>query len=168
MAATTRLGTSLVRAGLVLVILASGCRDGPGRDDPNVGIYAAAIQWLVDDRHGNAGVASGPESVYVEAIGDERISLEVQAGVVERLEDVAKVRFIDAPGDPVRREGLLVGLGPVRPGEGSGVLLYAHRYADADDVVAYELVMERAEGRWQVAGRPEPVSLRNRARTAPG
>jgi hypothetical protein len=177
MAATTRLGTSLVRAGLVLVILASGCRDGPGRDDPNVGIYAAAIQWLVDDRHGNAGVASGPESVYVEAIGDERISLEVQAGVVERLEDVAKVRFIDAreeaidisaPGDPVRREGLLVGLGPVRPGEGSGVLLYAHRYADADDVVAYELVLERAEGRWQVAGRPEPVSLRNRARTAPG
>lgn len=177
MAATTTLRSRLLSAGLTLAVLASGCGGEPRRDDPEVGIYAAAIRWLVEDRWGDA---EGPfeEPVYVETIGaDEDIPLEIQAGVVERLEDFATVRFIDAreeavetskPRDPIRGEGLLVGLGPVPPGQGTPVRLYADRYTDVEDVVAYELVIERAEGGWRVAGRPEPVNVRNRAPTPHG
>ena len=173
MAATTTLRSGLLRAGLTLAVLASGCGDEAASDEPDVGVYTAAIRWLVDDRRGDD---RGPfeETIYVETAGAEDVPLAVQAGVVERLEDFATVRFIDAreeavdtsdPGDPVRGEGLLVGLGSIRPGEGSRVGLYADRYTDADDVVAYNLVIERADGRWRVAGRPERVSVRNRATT---
>ncbi len=62
-------------------------------------------------------------TVYVEPLGDGFvIDLAVQAGVVKNLTPVAEVRFIDnrveavqtdEPGQPVKANGMLVGLGPL-------------------------------------------------------
>ena len=147
MARTTMRRSRLLFAGLSLLMPMSGCGNGSAREEPGVGIYAAAIGWFVDEHAGVGRGRSFEETVYVEAVGDADISLEVQAGVVERLEDFVTVRFIDSreeavdtskPGDPVRGGGLLIGLGSVPPSDGSPMRLYADRYADAENVVAYQ------------------------------
>lgn len=171
MTLATTLRTRFLGVGLILVALASGCGDGPAGDEREVGIYSAAIRWLVDQGGGDEGGTVFEETVYVEAVGDEDIPLSVQAAVVARLEDFARVRFIDArdeaidtaePGDPVRGGGLLIGLGPVRPRDGSPVRLYADRYAKAEHEVAYDLSLEPAGDRWRVVGPPERVTVRER------
>jgi hypothetical protein len=161
----------LLAAALLLI----GCSgDTSTRDESVAEIYAVAIQWLLDD----GGVAAGTtdERVFIEAVGDEPIPLEVQADVVNRLEDSMVVRFIDArdeaidtsmPGDPVREGGFLIGLELMTDAERQPVHLYADRYRDVRHVVAYELALDRRGGDWQVTGTPERVSVDD-ARRAPG
>ena len=158
-------------AAIVLI----GCSGDTSTHDESVAeIYATAIQWLLDD--GDVAAGTTDVRVFIEASGDEPIPLEVQAGVVNRLEDSMAVRFIDArdeaidtsePGDPVREDGFLIGLGPITDTERVPVGLYADRYRDVRDIVAYELALDRRGGDWQVTGTPERVPV-DAARRPPG
>jgi len=163
----TRLHATLLRAGVTAAVVVSGCGDGGSRQDESVAeIYSAAIRWLVDD--GRDARPSAFDRVFIEAVDEEAIPLVVQTEVVSRLEDAIAVRFIDAreeaidtsePGDPVRDDSVLIGLGPVRDVEHQPLRVYADRYLNVRDVVAYEIGLEQTDGRWQVAGEPRRVPV---------
>jgi len=159
----------VLRLGLVAAVLFGGCRDGTSAEEGSIaGLYSAAVRWLVEEA--NEGESPAPERVFIEAVGEEGIPLEVQAEVVSQLKDVISVRFIDAreeaividePGDPIRDGGVLLGLGDVTDIDRSPVRLYADRYRDVYDVVAYELLFDRRGGTWQVTGEPREVPVEN-------
>lgn len=153
--------------GVGAVTLSGGCGADTSVEDGSIaGLYSAAVRWLVEEA--NEGEAPAPERAFIEAVGEERIPLEVQAEVVSQLKDVMPVRFIDAreeaivleePGDPIRDGGVLLGLGEVTDIDRSPVRLYVDRYRDVYDVVAYELLLERRGGTWQVTGEPRTVPV---------
>lgn len=147
----------------------SGCGNSStsAERDEDVAIHAAAIRWLLDDAGGPAALRH--RTVYVDAL-DGVLPLDVQAALVERFDDVATIRFVDAatdeaidtaePGDPVRADGLLVRLGRVRTETDQRVRLYGERYRDVDHVVAYDLVLGRAGESWRVVSGPARVKVR--------
>jgi len=162
--------TALVRAGLcALVLVPGGCGD-QGTSGDEVAVYSAAIRWLVNSpRNEDRGAVD--RTVYVEAVVDH-IQLEVQVGLLKALEDLARLRFIDdpreavdtaQPGAPVRGNGLLVGLGAVTATTPDHVNVYVDLYRNRDQVVAYELVLDRTHGRWRVVGTPDPTTVRAHA-----
>lgn len=152
---------------LVAALLACGaCRNGDeaeGQDAP-AEIYSAILSQLVAER-GPIPTTEGRDDdelppLFVEPLGTGYvIDLTVQADVVERLETVADVRFIDnrmeaveddEPGKPVRDGGMLVGLGPLLDSTDGRRTVQVQRYLDAahyDDVVA--TVTATSEG-WAV------------------
>jgi len=152
--------------GLFGVVLAGGCAGGTSAEDGSVAAaYQVAVEWLVEEG-GDPG-APLPERVFIEAVGEDGIPLEVQAELVNELQDLMAVRFIDAreeaieltePGDPIREGGVLLGLGDV-DADRSPVRLYADRYRDVHDVVAYELLLERRGRTWRLAEEPREVPV---------
>jgi hypothetical protein len=164
--ATLQLRSTLLRAGCCSAIVLSGCGGGSVEDGSVADVYGAAVRWLVEEV-GDAD-RPDPERVFLEATGEDAIPLEVQVEVINRLEDDMAVRFIDTreeaveasePGDPIRDAGVLIGLGPVTDIDRPPVRLHVDRYRNVRDVVAYELVLERRAGDWQVAGEPEPLPV---------
>ena len=159
----------LLGGAIAAAVALAGCGDDTSaRDQATAEIYTTVIRWMVADA-GEAS-ASAEDKVFVETAGDERIALAVQADVVGRLEDAMEVRFIDTReeavetsevADPVRDGGVLIGLGTLRDIERSSVHVYADRYRDLRDVVAYEIILERSGGRWQVTGDPARVEVRD-------
>lgn len=173
--ATTLLRSALLRAGIAAAVVLTGCGDGTSaRDEAEVEIYVAAIRWLVGNEPDVQAAAQ--ERLFIEAAGEEAIPLGVQAELVTRLEDEGElaVRFIDTreeaidtlePADPVRDDGVLIGLGPLPDIARTPVRLYAERYREVRDVVAYEIVLERRDGRWQVTGEPQRVRVEDEDQT---
>lgn len=165
---------TIFRAWLTVAVLLAGCGQGTDRREDAAGeIYAAAIRWLVDDAR-PAGPTTG-ERVFVEAVDGAVIPLPVQVDVVNRLEETLAVRFIDSrqeaidtalPGDPVREEGILVGLGAVVNAENPPVSLYGDRYRDIRDVVAYGLILDQGPQGWEVTGEPHRLPVVERPRSA--
>jgi hypothetical protein len=158
--ATLQLRWTLLRAACCAAVVLSGCSGSTTEEHGSVAdVYGTAVRWLVDD----VGDAERPEPerVFLEATGEDAIPLEVQVEVINRLEADMAVRFIDTreeaveatePGDPIRDEGILIGLGPVNDIERSPVRLQVDRYRNVQDVVAYELTLERRGGNWRVTG----------------
>ena len=154
MAVTSTLRSACVSGAIALVALAPGCADGTSSPvGPKIGIYSAAIRWILRPPAGSNDPPPGRGTVYVEDVDDARLALEVEVGVVDALSGDATIRFIDGrqeaidttkPGDPVRGDGVLVGLGSLPPSLRSPVRLYVDRYTDADDVLAYELTVGRS------------------------
>lgn len=156
--------TSLLAITLAIVSCGSDDADATDREAE---IYVAIIRALAPDEPGgssrNAGVDEGDLVVYAGALDDEEtIPLEVQAAVVEELEELeelATVRFVDSRDEavddaeesvPVLEEGVLVLLGPVPSGGAPSV--DAERYVDLDDSVRVRVDLQRADGAWEVAG----------------
>ena len=170
MSASALSRSAFVGTVLCVLLLLAGCGDQrPIGVEREVSIYRAAIRWLLDAARGADGEATSA-TVYVQAVAED-ISLEVQSGVVEALADHAAIRFIDdieesvdkaKPGDPVRGASVLLGLGTITSTTGEQVQLYVERYRAIDQVVAYELVLERTDGPWRVVGVPDPVPVRTR------
>ena len=168
MVATT-LRSILLLYGVGAVAVLSGCGDGTTARDESTGeLYAVVIRWLVEDASNTQ--RSGLKTIFVEGIGEAPIPLGVEAEVVNRLDDAMTVRFIDSreeaidtsePGDPVRDEGVLIGLGSVPDVQRSRVRLYVDRYRNVSDVAAYEMALERRGGTWRVTGEPTPVPIRD-------
>jgi hypothetical protein len=133
----------LLGSAIAAAVALAGCGDATtARERSAAEIYTAVIRWMVADDAGTE------RTVFVEAAGGDHIALGVQADVVGRLEDSVEVRFIDTreeaidtsePADPVRDGGVLIGLGPLRDLDRASVRVYADRYRDLRDVVAYEI-----------------------------
>lgn len=152
----------LVISMLIALAAACGDDDATAPPDPNerlTDIYAAAIEAVAAD------VTTLPTeddddvlTVFVAEHDDAQISADVQLGVVAALESWASVRFIDsldeaidrgADGEPVRGDGILVGLGEVSDGEASATLV-ADRYEGEGTTIVYDLQLTRRAGEWSV------------------
>ena len=105
-------------------------------------------------------------AVFIEPRGEgARISLDVQAELIEATKDIANVRFLDERSEglvendgtfAVKDEGILIRLGPVVE-EGAHVLLDVDIWKSVDtfDEVRFEL--RRSGNTWAVQGPPEPI-----------
>jgi len=133
---------------------------GPNEHERAADIYAAVIQALAPDEPAGPGAETEEleRVIYAGSLDEERvISLEVQAAVVEMLEDFATIRFVDekseaiddtADGEPVLDDGVLVLLGAVPAGRSPSI--DAERYVDLDDDEHFRISLERSDNAWSI------------------
>lgn len=149
---------------LAITLAAVSCgSDGTSATDRQADVYVSLIRALAPSEPAER-VASddGDELDRVIFAGsldeEEEISLDVQAAVVEQLDEFATVRFVDERAEaidhtddrePVLEDGVLVLLGPVPSGRTPSV--DAERYVDIDDSVHVRVSLEPADGDWEVA-----------------
>jgi hypothetical protein len=143
-------------------------------DDPRAGegreaaVYESILEWILDEEP----VADTDErpgwTMFVGSRHERPIAVDVQVLVVETLDERIVVRFIDeraeavdedADKQPVRENGMLVGLGAV-PAEGDRVDVYVDRYRETDDVDAWEVTVRRAGESWTITGVPIATDVR--------
>ena len=106
--------------------------------------------------------------MFVATRSEEPIDIDVQVEVVGALDPRIFVRFIDdrteavaedSDNQPVRDEGILVGLGAV-PQASDSVKVYADRYRNSDDVEAWNVTVRRTDDSWELAGDPTRADVR--------
>ena len=143
-------------------------------DDPKAGegreaaVYESILEWILDEEP----VADTDErpgwTMYVTSRHERPVAVEVEVLVVEALDERIVVRFIDERGEavdegaenqPVRENGMLVGLGAV-PVEGDRVDVYIDRYLEIDDVVAWEVTVRSVGETWTITGVPLATDVR--------
>lgn len=143
---------------------------GSTTNERDADVYAAVIHALLSSEGLGDDIVEGESDtervVWAGPLDDEpAIPLEVQASVVERLEDVATVRFVDeaaeaigetAEGEVIREDGVLVLLGPVPAGDRS-LSVRARRYSSVDRADRFQLHAEKVDGEWSV-GRLEQTT----------
>lgn len=140
-------------------------------DDPTEGdgreaaVYELILDWVLA---GEPAAADDEPTVFVASRHEQPIDVEVQALIVEAMDERAEVRFVDEraeavvdgeDGLPVHDGGVLVGLGAVPP-DGDRVEVYVDRYRRADDVVAWDVTVQRRGESWQLAGEPAAADVR--------
>ncbi len=143
-------------------------------DDPTAGdgreaaVYESILGWVLDDEPVAVADERPEWTMFVASRFEAPIGVDVQALVVEALDERVVVRFIDARAEavdegqedlPVRADGLLVGLGAVPP-EGDRIGVYVDRYRNVGDVQAWEVTVRRAGVKWEVAGVPVATEVR--------
>jgi hypothetical protein len=144
-------------------------REGDGRE---AAVYESVLVWMLDEEPQRASDDVSDEragwTMYVTSRHEEPIGVDVQAFIVEALDDRVDVRFIDErteaveDGDerqPVREDGILVGLGAVPP-EGDSVDVYVDRYREIDDIQAFDVAVRRRGDTWEVVGVPAAAEVR--------
>ena len=144
-------------------------RSGDGRE---AAVYESVLVWMLDEEPPRASDDGSDErpgwTMYVTSRYEEPIAVDVQAFVVEALDDHVVIRFIDERTEavderderqPVREDGILVGLGAVPP-EGDSVVVYVDRYREIDDVEAFDVAVRRRGDTWEVVGVPAAADVR--------
>lgn len=155
--------TFLAVAGLAPLVVNSCGSDGSPTTERDADVYAAVIRALADEPpdpwRDRTDIDDERQRVVFAGPLDEEIaiSLEVQAAVVEALDDLATIRFVDQrteaidddeEGQPVLEGGMLVLLGTVPAGRSPSV--DAERYLALDDAVQYVVTAEQSDGEWTV------------------
>lgn len=114
----------------VVVVLAVSCGDsnGDASADLEVPVYAELIRRVVGDAPFAEVDDPKDVAVFVHPLEDDPIELDIQVEVLRELDEFATVRFVDSfveaveedePEVPVLEDGVVVGLGELRPLEGS-------------------------------------------------
>jgi hypothetical protein len=149
---------------LAITLAAVSCgSDGTSATDREADVYVTLIRALAPSEPGERVPSDRIDEfdrvIFVGSLDEQQaISLEVQAAVVEQLEEFATVRFVDERAeaidhtddrDPVLEDGVLVLLGPVPSGRTPSV--DTERYVDIDDSVHVRVTLEPADGDWEVA-----------------
>jgi hypothetical protein len=158
---TRREVAPFVAAAMAVTLAVGSCGSGgPSEHEREANVYAAVIRALALDEPADPGAETEELDwvVYAGSLDEERvISLEVQAAVVEMLEDFATIRFVDekaeaiddtADGEPVLDDGVLVLLGAVPTGRSPSV--DAERYVDLDDDEHFRIGLERTNDNWSI------------------
>lgn len=155
--------TFLAIAGLAPLVVNSCGSDGSPMIERDAGVYAAVIRALADEPpdpwRDRVDIDDQRERVVFAGPLDEEIaiSLEVQAAVVEALEDLATIRFVDQRTEaidddddeqPVLEGGMLVLLGTVPAGRSPAV--ETERYVALDAATQYVVTAEQSDGEWMV------------------
>ena len=162
LARLTRRGVApFVAAAMATTLAVGSCGSGdPSEHEREANIYAAVIQALAPDESTDAGAEADEldRVIYAGSLDEEHtISLEVQATVVEMLEDFATLRFVDEKaeaiddtddGEPVLEDGVLVLLGSVLTGRSPSI--DAERYVDLDDDEHFRISLERSDNEWSI------------------
>lgn len=149
---------------LAIVFAVTSCgSDGAGATDREADVYVALIRALAPsepaERVPSREIDELDRVVFAGSLDEQQaISLEVQAAVVEQLEEFATVRFVDErveaidqteDREPVLDDGVRILLGPVPSGPTPSV--DAERYVDREDSVHVRVTLERPNGDWEVA-----------------
>ncbi len=162
---------ALAVAVLVASVGCSSTRIDPGADsgdDRTAAIYEPILDWLLDGEPGIGGEDRAEWVLFVSSRSEDVIDIDVQASVYASLDPVVEVRFIDDRAEavadeletePVRDLGLLVGLGAVPP-EGDTVEVYADLYRQIGQVDAWQFVVTRVDGSWELDDEPAPTDVR--------
>ncbi len=161
------LATVLVAFGLL-----SGCANG-GESDHTVrdaAIYRSVVIDLVDRSEADLEPSEDLPVLFIEALGVDGIPLQVQVEVVAGFVEQYEIRFIDQfdeaveidlPGQPVRPQSLLIGLGDIDVDETAEV--HSELYLSVDDIRGFSYTLVGADdGHWDVVGEPvdiEPEGL---------
>ncbi len=150
--------------GGILVLAACGGDGGSGADERQAAIYAAAIGSAASNATTPTGEPfDGP--VFVVGSEDNDIGLEVQADIVDLLDDLT-VTFVDDADEaieesddtaPVRDDGLLLTLGGIR-GNGTERTVPVVVYQTAGDVERYSVTLQRRDDQWTATGTAVPTS----------
>jgi hypothetical protein len=146
---------------MTVALAVGSCGSGdPGEHEREANIYAAVIQALAPDEPTDPGAETEKfdQVIYAGPLDEEHaISLEVQAAVVEMLEDFATIRFVDEKAEaiddatddkPALDDGVVVLLGPVPTGRSPSV--DAERYVDLDNDVHFRIGLERSDNEWSI------------------
>ena len=146
---------------MAVALAVGSCGSGdPNEHEREANIYAVVIQALAPDEPARPGaeIEELDRVVYAGSLDEEHaISLEVQAAVVEMLEDFATIRFVDekaeaiddtADGEPVLDDGVLVLLGAVPTGRSPSI--DAERYVDLDCDKRFRVSLERSDNEWSI------------------
>lgn len=142
-------------------VAASACSStSPETAEREAHVYAVVIQALAVDALDDLTPSRGqPEQVvFAGPLDDEPpIPLEVQAAVVDELEDFVTVRFVDSgseavddsgEGRVILEDGLIVLLGAVP--SGSSPRVAAERYVTPDRSDHFRVHTEESDGEWQL------------------
>lgn len=164
---------------VLLTIAATACRSEgaavPDRDEREVGVYSAVLDWLIAD----AGMIidatnatddddAEPADLFVASRSEAPIDVDVQVMLVDLYLDRVPLRFVDVwteavledePDQPIHDGGMLVGLGAVEP-DGDVIEVYADRYFSATRSQAWVLTLERSADDWQISGEPIDSDIR--------
>jgi hypothetical protein len=148
---------------LAITLAAASCgSDGTNATDREADIYVTLIRELAPSEPAERGPSKEIDEldrvIFAGSLDEHQaISLEVQAAVVEQLEQFATVRFVDERAEaidhtddrePVLEDGVLVLLGPVPSGRTPSV--DAERYVDIDDSVHVRVTLGPEDGDWEV------------------
>jgi hypothetical protein len=153
----------------VLALLLGGCGDDEDDraatpEEVAAQVYASVVAWFADDM-------PPPEegelvAVYLDGLDDD-VPIEVQVEVLDVLDDEVDVRFIDddeeavdeeLDGAPVRKEGLLLRLGPIVERDGRREV-DVERYEGEGEASRYRFVLESSGDEWRVVGEPEELPV---------
>jgi hypothetical protein len=158
---TRREVAPFVAAAMAVTLAVGSCGSGdPSEHEREANVYAVVIRALALNEPADPGGETEEleRVVYAGSLDEQRvISLEVQAAVVEILEDFATIRFVDekaeaiddtADGGPVLEDGVLVLLGAVPTGRSPSV--EAERYVDLDDHEHFRISLERSNDDWSI------------------
>lgn len=163
----SRLATVLVAFGLL-----TGCANGGESDNTvrDAAIYRAVVVDLVDRSRADLEPSEDLPVLFIEALGVDGIPLQVQVEVVAGFVEQYEIRFIDQfdeavevdlPGQPVRPQSLLIGLGDIDVDETAEV--HSELYLSVDDIRGFSYTLVGADdGQWDVVGEPvdiEPEGL---------
>jgi hypothetical protein len=125
-------------------------------------IYAAVIRAVVTDDDGDRGrvfVRSSIGGAHDEE-GATVLPLRVQARIVELLEKLPPVEFVDVPDrvigddDEVRAGGMIIRLGDIEEGRDE-VRVPVAWYADAEEGPEIHHVVRRVDGAWEAVSTRE-------------
>lgn len=142
-------------AGLAVALTAVACDTTSETVDREAALHAELVEATV----GTEPFAELDDPldlvVWIHPLGDDPIDLGVQVGVLERLDDYATIRFVDAfeeavdedeAGLPVRQNGVVIGLGPLRA---DSAQVRVERYeSEQDGPEAF--VASRTDGEWHL------------------
>ena len=148
----------------MFMVLVTACSSQPKPDTTlrDASAYEAVIGALLQ---GSPPDRKDPDQlpvIYIEAFGQEGISLTVQVQLVTDYAATYRLRFVDARGEallvdlgsqPVRPNSALIGLGPIL-GENE-LSIRGERYVDRGDIEAYRYSLtDGGNETWTLAATP--------------
>jgi hypothetical protein len=142
---------------VVLCSAACGADHRSAADDREIAIYSRVIRAIAPPAGGKPTVPLSEPVFVVTADPRSPISLQVQAGIVDKLHRYATIRFVDErseavdtndPRRPVHESGVLITLGDIRPGR-TAVTIEGERYERIGVSTAYRVTLHRVGTSWQ-------------------
>jgi hypothetical protein len=142
---------------VVLGATACGADHRSAADDRATAIYASVIRAVAPPAGGKPTARLSEPVFVVAANPNSPISLEVQAGIVEKLHRFATIRFVDErseaidtadPRRPVHQSGVLITLGDIPPGR-TVVTIEGQRYERIGVATNYRIRLRPVSTSWK-------------------
>lgn len=139
--------------GVAASLLLAACGDAAPGSEREADIYAAVIRALVPPDDDATMVT---REVFIGS-GDEGVPLDLQADVLQELNEYEGLRFVDdraeavedAPPRLVHNQGVYLEIGPI-PERGTRLEVDALRYLDEEHQQRLRLDVTRTAGAWTV------------------
>jgi hypothetical protein len=152
----SRVGASAAVFAFTGALLLGACSDSTPQDDRQAKIVAAAVRALVPPRTDDATVT---RDVFLGNRTKDRDSVDLQADILQELDDYESIRFVDdrseaiadEPPYAVHSDGVYLEIGPV-PESRTRITVPALRYIDRDHQARLRLRVVRSGGVWTVTG----------------